>query len=164
MGRSRTVARDEPIANYREPVVSKARIRQMRFAGFKRCLFPEVQFESDGERRFAMLLEDSQDLDVRWFRPGKADVRIYWSADRQYQPDFIVETTTHRVVVEIKDPDEVDSVEVQAKARASTEWCVHASAHASEHGGKPWRYLLIPDEAVLYTATIDGMVARYGSS
>ncbi len=160
-GRTRTVARDEPIASYREPVENKSRIRQMRFGGMARCLFPEVQFESDGERRFAMLLEDSLDTATRWFRPGKADIRIYWHADRQYQPDFIVETSTHRLIVEIKDPGQLEDDEVQAKARAAVEWCRHANAHAAAHGGKPWRYLLIPDEAVMYTVTIDGLMAQF---
>jgi type III restriction enzyme len=160
-GRTRTVARDETITGYREPVTNRARIRQMRFGGMARCLFPEVQFESDGERRFAVLLEDSMDRATRWFRPGKADIRIYWSADRQYQPDFIVETSTHRLIVEIKDPEEIEDATVQAKARAAAAWCRHANGHAATHGGKPWRYLLIPDEAVLYTATIDGLMARF---
>lgn len=163
-GRSRTVARDEPITNYREPVASKARIRQMRFGYMARCLFPEVQFESDGERRFAVLLEDSADRGTRWFRPGKADIRIYWSADRQYLPDFIVETSANRLIVEIKDPEQIEDTEVQAKARAAVEWCQHANAHAAVHCGKPWCYLLIPDEAVLHSATIDGLVARFAVS
>ena len=160
-GRSRTVARDEPITSYREPVFNKARIRQMRFGFMRRCLFSEVQFESDGERRFAVLLEDSTDRNIRWFRPGKADVRIFWSADRQYQPDFVVETSTHRLLVEIKDVEEVDSIEVQAKARAAVQWCAHANAHAAMHGGKPWRYLLIPDEAVRYLATLDALTSQF---
>jgi type III restriction enzyme len=160
-GRTRTVARDEPIVSYREPVANKSRIRQMRFGGMARCLFPEVQFESDGERRFAVLLEDSPDRATRWFRPGKADIRVYWKADRQYQPDFIVETSANRLIVEIKDPEEIDDKDVQAKARAAVEWCRHANSHAAVHGGKPWRYLLAPDEAVLYTATIEGLMARF---
>ncbi|WP_291156360.1 DEAD/DEAH box helicase [Gemmatimonas sp. UBA7669] len=163
-GRSRTVARDEPITNYREPVTNRARIRQMRFGYMARCLFPEVQFDSDGERRFAVLLEDSADRATRWFRPGKADIRIYWSADRQYLPDFIVETSANRLIVEIKDPEQIVDTEVQAKARAAVEWCQHANAHAAVHGGKPWRYLLIPDEAVLHSATINGLVARFAVS
>ena len=100
-GRSRTGLRDEPIASYREPVTNKARIRQMHFGGFKRCLFSEVQFESHGERRLSVLLEDAPERSLRWFRPGKQDVRIYWSSERQYVPDFIVETATHRLIVEI---------------------------------------------------------------
>lgn len=160
-GRARTVAQDEAIASYREPPAQLSRIRQMRFGRFQRCLFPEVQFESDGERRFSMLLEDSLDRTTRWFRPDKQDIRIFWSADRQYVPDFIVETSTHRLVVEIKDPGEIDSREVQAKGKAAAEWCTHASAHSALHGGKPWRYLLVPDEEVRFTATIDGLMARF---
>lgn len=162
-GRSRTVARDEPLSSYREPVVQKARIRQMRFVGFQRCLFAEVQFESDGERRFAVLLEDAEDRTLRWFRPGLQDIRIFWSAERQYLPDFIVETASERLLVEIKDPGEMEDGEVQAKARAAVLWCTHASVHAQAHGAKPWRYMLVPDEAVQFTTTLGGLLARYAN-
>lgn len=160
-GQTRTVPAGEPVRNYREPVVDRARIRQMRFVGFQRCLFHELQFQSDGERRFAIALEDHPDRTLRWFRPGRADIRIFWSADNLYQPDFIVETTSERLLVEIKAPDEVDNAEVQAKARAAVQWCAHATAHSVANGGKPWRYLLIPDEAVQYNATLDALAAQF---
>ena len=163
-GRTRTIARDEPFTSFREPVANRSRIRQMRFIGFARCLFAEVQFESDGERRFSAVLEDDPDGTLRWFRPGRQDIRIFWSADSQYQPDFVVETATEKFLVEIKDPDEVDSAEVQAKKRAAVMWCAHASAHAAQHGGKAWRYLLVPDAALNSLATLSGLVAQYGQT
>jgi type III restriction enzyme len=163
-GRTRTVARDEPFTSFREAVTNRSRIRQMRFIGFGRCLFSEVQFESDGERRFAVVLEDDPDTTLRWFRPGRQDIRIFWSADSQYQPDFVVETATEKLLVEIKDPEEVDSAEVQAKKRAAVLWCAHASAHATQHGGKMWRYLLVPDAALNALATLPGLIAQYGTA
>ena len=162
VGRTRTAARDEPLTSYRPPVAQKSRIRQMRFVGFRRCLFSEVQFESDGERRFSVLLEDERDASIRWFRPGLQDIRIFWSAERQYQPDFIVETANERLLVEIKAPGEIDSSEVQAKARAAKLWCKHASEHTAKHDKKAWRYLLLPDEAVQFTTTLSGLVAKFG--
>ena len=68
---------------------------------FRKCLYPEQRFDSDTERRFAVLLED--DLDVeKWFKPGKGALSIYYSADHAYEPDFIVETRTTKYLCEPK--------------------------------------------------------------
>jgi type III restriction enzyme len=40
-------------------------------------------------------------------------------------------------------------------------WCKHASAHAAEIGGKPWKYLLIPHDAIDELKTLIGLVAKY---
>ncbi len=157
----RTAGAGEPVTSFRQTVTNRARIRQMRFGGFRRCLFPEQQFHSDGERRFAVLLEDESDGSIKWFRPGLRDIRLWWSSERQYVPDFIVETATERLMVEIKDLEQVEDDEVKAKARAAVTWCGHATAHASVNGGKPWRYLLIPDAAVVPTTSLAGLVGRF---
>lgn len=160
----RTAPVHEPIRDFRATVADRFRMRQMRFGGFRRCLFPEQQFHSDGERRFAILLEDERDEHLKWFRPGKRDLRIFWSADNQYVPDFVVETADVKLLVEIKDPDEVLDAEVKAKAAAAVAWCRHASAHTATYGGKPWRYLLIPGDEVVATADLAGVSARSTST
>jgi type III restriction enzyme len=48
-----------------------------------------------------------------------------------------------------------------AKANAATEWCTHASAHEKKHGGKPWKYLLIPHDAIADNKTLQGLAATY---
>ena len=160
-GLERTAPADEPVRSFRAPVTDRSRIRQMRFGSFRRCLFPEQQFHSDGERRFAVVLEDERDEAVKWFRPGKRDLRLFWSADNQYVPDFIVETTRHRLLVEIKDAEQVDDAEVQAKAKAAVAWCGHATEHAETYGGKPWIYLLVPDLAVQPNVDLSGLTQQY---
>ena len=52
--------------------------------------------------------------------------------------------------------------DVLAKAQAATEWCRHATKHEDEHGGKPWTYLLIPDDAVADNQTLKGLAASCG--
>ncbi|MBW7934059.1 MAG: hypothetical protein H3C62_10730 [Gemmatimonadaceae bacterium] len=163
-GLDRTAPVDEPVRSFRTPVSDRFRIRQMRFGNFHRCLFPEQQFHSDGERRFAVLLEDEEDESVKWFRPGKRDLRLFWSADHQYVPDFVVETSSLRLLVEIKDVDDVADAEVQAKANAAVAWCGHATKHAEAHAGKPWVYLLVPDVAVQSNVDLNGLVQQYQCS
>ena len=51
---------------------------------------------------------------------------------------------------------------VQAKAKAATKWCSTANTHAVETGGKRWLYVLIPDDQVIGSSTLDGLVAKFG--
>jgi type III restriction enzyme len=37
---------------------------------------------------------------------------------------------------------------VQSKADSAVRWCRHATEHAANVGGKPWKYLLIPHDEV----------------
>ncbi len=143
---------------FRQPVDDPQYIRGVRFAGFARCLYPEQRFDSDTERRFAVLLEDERES-LKWFKPAKGQLNIYYSADSSYEPDFIVETATMKYMCEPKRASDMDDPIVRAKARAAATWCRHATAHAAEHGGKPWAYLLIPHTSVTSAATLDGLAA-----
>jgi type III restriction enzyme len=51
--------------------------------------------------------------------------------------------------------------EVEAKAKAAVAWCERASKHEGSIDGKPWRYLLIPHDAVTANATLKAIVERY---
>lgn len=141
---------------FREPVDDRQDIRSMRFTGFARCLYPEQRFDSDTERRFAVLLEDEPG-DLKWFKPGKGQLNIFYSADHNYEPDFIVETATMNYLCEPKRESEMDDPIVRDKARAAAEWCKYATVHALEHGDKPWAYLLIPHTKISASATLPGL-------
>lgn len=147
-----------PARPFREPVDDPQYIRGLRFTGFERCLYPEQRFDSDTERRFAVLLEDDEEV-LKWFRPGKGQLNIFYSADHSYEPDFIVETKTAKYLCEPKRLSEMDDPVVTAKARAAALWCKHATAHAAQHGGKTWSYLLIPHTAITAAATLEGLAA-----
>jgi type III restriction enzyme len=56
--------------------------------------------------------------------------------------------------VETKARDALKDAEVQAKADAACKWCGHASDYARGHGGKPWRYLLIPHDEINEARTL----------
>jgi hypothetical protein len=43
----------------------------------------------------------------------------------------------------------------------NTKWTGYANEHAGETGGKEWRYVLVPHDAVGPSATLAGLVARY---
>jgi type III restriction enzyme len=155
-----TIDSGEKVRAFRMNVDLKQDIRGMIFEGFGKCLYPQQKFDSDSERQMAVLLEDEKSV-LKWFKPGRNDVKIYYSDNDGYEPDFVIETATEKFLCEIKRADEVSSEDVQQKAKAAVKWCEFASQHEKEHGGKPWRYLLVPHDAVKPSATLAGMVSQY---
>jgi hypothetical protein len=135
--------------NFRLRVKNNLRIRGMLFSGFKRCLSPSQRFQSDAERCFAVLLEDQSDPSiVRWFKPGKGVFQIHYKGDTPYEPDFMVETKTAKLICEIKSMKDITTDEVQDKTDAAVKWCEYATAQENENGGMPWSYWLISNDAV----------------
>ena len=135
----------------------------MIFGGFGRCLYPKQKFDSDSERRFAVVLEDDPDV-LKWFKPGKGQFYIYYRhyhRDELYEPDFVVETATAKYLCEPKRASEMNDPEVLAKAKAAVTWCNHATEHELAHGGKPWGYLLIPHDEITASRTLQGLAASY---
>jgi type III restriction enzyme len=48
------------------------------------------------------------------------------------------------------------------KKEAAVRWCANASVHALTHGAKPWRYLLIPHDAIAENMTLSGLASQFG--
>ncbi len=150
----------EKIQHFRDNVAQRALIRGMLFQGFRKCLYPVQKFDSDTERQFAMLLETEQQVQ-KWFRPTREDFQIYYASNRIYEPDFVVETQTHKLLCEPKMAKEMMSEEVAGKTRAAVKWCAHATEHEAQHEGKPWKYILIPHTAIQQSATLSGLVTQF---
>ncbi len=152
-----TVAAGQPVRDYRLTVDEPSRIKQMIFGNFSRCLYPRQKFDSDTERRFAVILERDAE---KWFKPAKGQFQLFYKLGVQqpeYIPDFVVETEQHLLMVETKARNELDANDVKAKAEAGALWCRHASDHARTTDAKPWKYLLIAHDVV----TEDKRLADY---
>lgn len=143
-----TVLADEPIHSVRQTPKDVSRIKQMLFGSFSKCLYPLQKFDSDTERRFAVILERDA---KKWFKPAQGQFQIYWKSgfdSKEYIPDFVVETEDSIWLVETKAGKDLKDPEVLAKADAAFEWCKHATDYALQHNGKHWRYVLIPHDEV----------------
>jgi type III restriction enzyme len=106
-----------------------------------------------------VLLENDKSV-LKWFKPGRNVFAIHYRTgieEGDYEPDFVVETATTKYLCEPKGSDYLADPVVVAKADAASEWC----RYATETGGKPWIYLLIPHDAVDEAKTLDGLVATY---
>ncbi|MGL6077103.1 MAG: DEAD/DEAH box helicase [Fimbriiglobus sp.] len=156
-----TATAKDTVLDYRQPPADKSRITQYLYSGFERCLYRLTKFQSDTERKLAIILERNS---KRWFRPAKGQFQIYYKVDheqREYQPDFVAETDEAILMLETKAGGMKDEASVQAKRDAGILWCERASDYAKEHGSKPWKYLMIPHETVAENMTLLGLQERY---
>ena len=136
----------------------KSQIRNMVFNGFAKCLFSLQKFDSDPEREFAVMLEREAAVQ-KWFKPTLSNLRL-WYGPNEYTPDFVVETTADKLLCEVKATDKVDDAIVQAKKEAALKWCHYANECSSE--SKPWRYLLVPDNAINSSLTLEQAMKSFG--
>jgi type III restriction enzyme len=162
-----TIAQDQPVKNYRDTVRDVSRIKQMLFNGFNRCLYPLQKFDSDTERRFAVILE--RDCE-KWFKPAKGQFKMYYKRGNEhpeYVPDFIAETSEYVLMIETKSTQHQNqdgswNEEVTEKARSGVKWCNQASDYLAKHGSKPWKYLLIQHDTVKEANSLDYFMQQCG--
>ncbi|MDN2675222.1 DEAD/DEAH box helicase family protein [Janthinobacterium sp. SUN026] len=156
-----TLAAGEKPRGFREPILEKRLVRKMVFKGFAKCCYPYQKFDSvDGEWRLAQVLEDDADV-LKWMKPAPGQFRIEYEGGRFYEPDFVVETHTQCILIEPKRADQIELDEVISKARAAVRWCLYANQHSEVNGGKPWVYLLIPDNAITLGRSMNGLMAEF---
>ena len=51
-------------------------------------------------------------------------------------------------MIEVKMRKDLSAPDVLAKKAVGEKWCRLATQYLSEHGGKPWQYLLIPHDRI----------------
>ena len=58
-----------------QAVADKGKIGQLVFGGFNRCLYPFQKFQSDAERKMAIILEREA---LKWFKPAKGQFQLVY--------------------------------------------------------------------------------------
>ena len=137
--------------NFRRGIVNKSEIKKYVFSGYKKSYYNTNAFDSDTERLFSVVLEDDADV-IRWIKPPLNQLGLFWQAGQQYNPDFLVETSTTKYMVEVKAKNEVNNPEVIGKAKEGIKWCKYASIVDVDK--KPWEYKLITDEIIATNNTL----------
>ena len=131
------------------------------FYGSRKSPYLWHKFHSDPERRFACLVDSDFEKDVlRWLKPGRGQFQIEYQSGKPYEPDFVVETSTEMVIVEVKANNEMSDPVVLEKARAATAWTGHANEFVKDEGGKRWRYAMVRESDITESATLAGLLAR----
>ena len=159
--RAYSQASGEQMLDFRRPPPDLAHIARYLFNGFEHCLYTEEKFQSDAERKLAVILDRDSN---RWFKPAKGQFQLFYrqGADHlEYQPDFVAETEDTKYMLEPKASNQLNDPVVLAKKEAAVKWCANASDHAATYGGKPWRYLLIPHDVIAENKTLAGLAGRF---
>jgi len=144
-GKQIKVIKPDGEVNLHTQISDKKNIRKYLFAGYKKSYYEKYGFDSDAERKFAVVLEDDGSV-VRWIKPPLNQMGIYYAAGQQYTPDFLVETETEKYMVEVKARNDISNEGVQLKKREGELWCKYASDVDSDK--KHWRYRLIADDKI----------------
>lgn len=147
--------------DYQYSPPDKSNMSKYLFTGFSKCLYPEQKFQSEGERVLSIILERDA---IKWFKPARGQFQLYykWQGNYlEYQPDFVAETEEVIYMLESKNRDEVEDPQVLTKKEVAVEWCQNASNYTLNHGGKPWIYVLIPDDAIAENMTLNGLADRF---
>ncbi len=100
-------AAGEPPLDFRTPPSDKSNMAKYLFGGFAKCLYAVQKFQSDAERKLALILEREA---TKWFKPAKGQFQIYYKsgADHpEYQPDFVAETADVIYMLEPKARNEL---------------------------------------------------------
>src|SRR5262249_27169607 len=110
---SYSAADGEPPLDFRHSPDDKSNMAKYLFGGFQHCPYPVQKFDSDSERKLAVILDRDA---LKWFKPAKGQFQIYYrsGADHlEYQPDFVAETTNAIYMLEPKAKNELDAPDVQ---------------------------------------------------
>lgn len=150
------------VRDFRNSPSDKSNMAKYVFGGFERCLYPVQKFQSDSERKLAVIVDrESQ----KWFKPAKGQFQIFYlSAGEhlEYQPDFVAEADNMIYMLEPKARKEMENADVLAKKAAAVKWCRHASEHAETYGGKRWQYVLVPHDVIAENMTLTGLAKQFG--
>jgi type III restriction enzyme len=153
---------EEP-SDYKVSPPDKSNMAKYLFGGFEHCLYPVQKFASEPERKLAVILDRDT---IKWLKPAKGQFQIFYRNGAElleYQPDFVAETEDRIFMLEPKASNQMADAVVLAKKEVAVKWCVNASNHSRNYGGKPWRYLLIPHDEIAVNITIDALAKRFGS-
>lgn len=149
----------ERLRDFRAPLDGVRNIRGLLFGGFRKCLYPTQRFDSDAERRFAIVLENERG-EMKWLKPARDHFQIDYRGGA-YESDFVAETAGAKYMCEPKMAGEMDDPDVREKTTAAVTWCRHATEHELKHEGKRWRYLLIAHDAIQANSTLAGLAKAF---
>ncbi|MDX1217392.1 restriction endonuclease subunit R [Sinorhizobium medicae] len=155
------VPQGQRVRDFKQAVAPLSETRKHVFGGFTKCCYPLQKFDTDPERRIAVTIDGDSSVE-KWIKPGRNQFRIDYKSGEAYEPDFVVETKTRMLICEVKARNELDDLIVKAKAAAATAWCKTANQHAG--GPKAWTYLLVPDDQITGSSTLDGLAAKFATS
>jgi len=147
--------------DYRDENFPSIQVPKFVFSGFEKSCHFGYKFDSRPEQTFSFVLENDKEV-IKWLRPAPNQFRIYWQHNNKiYEPDFIAETKDSIYMIEVKASNEMEDLEVQAKAMAAVKYCKYATEYTTEYSGKTWKYCLIPHNKVAKNSSVKGLISPF---
>ena len=128
--------------------------------GIHKSLRKPVKFDSNPERIFAIVCENSPEV-IRWLRPASNQFNITYNGGKSYEPDFVVEDDANYYLVEVKRRDEMNDPDVLAKKDRALKYCKVASEYNLAHGHKGFKYLFIPHDEITSSSSFKNLKDRF---
>ncbi len=138
----------------------ESNIKSLIYDGAKKAVKTPYKFDSEPERKFAVVCEESEDV-IQWLRPAAKQFNITYNRGKRYQPDFLVEDKDTYYLVEVKSRKELDDPIVLAKKDRALKYCVVASAYNIARGYKPFKYLFIPHDEIEVNTSFKILKSRF---
>ncbi len=153
--------KDDEILHFRETVSAKL-LSSKVFSGFAKSCHDKYKFDSIPEKRFAEIIENSEDV-IKWIRPASKQFNIWYNnnSDR-YVPDFVAETADIIYLIEIKAENELDDKIVKLKEKAAINYCKNATEINKARKEKTWKYAIIPHDKTDTNMTFKKLVTEFG--
>jgi len=153
--------KDDEILNFRETVSAKL-LSSKVFNGFSKSCHDKYKFDSIPEKRFAEIIENSNDV-IKWLRPASKQFNIWYNnhSDR-YVPDFVAETADIIYLIEIKAENELDDKIVKMKEESAINYCKNATEINKARKEKAWKYAIIPHDKTDTNMTFKKLVTEFG--
>lgn len=133
------------VQRYDKPFTDAAHIKKYLFTGYKKAYYPQNAFECEGERIFSIVLEEDPEV-LRWIKTPPNQLGIFWKAGQQYNPDFLVETSNMKYMVEVVPEKEIVSADTISKAKEAVSWCMYATT--ADPDKKRWKYCLLSEKNI----------------
>lgn len=144
------------IVDKKKTIPDKKNIKKYLYTGYEKSYYTEYGFDSDDERKLALILEE--DVYVKkWLKPPLNQLGLFYLAAKQYTPDFIVELADYKYMIEVKGRDRISNDDVLAKAKEAMKWCQCATE--VDPDGKKWIYRLIPGDQIVVGNTFKYIVS-----
>ncbi len=151
----------DSIHNFTETITPAILIPGKVFSGFRKACHSLYKFDSKTEKDFAIILENDKSV-LKWLRPAQRQFHIYWKHNsRPYHPDFVAEIKDAIYLIETKKEGDIDLSDTQEKSLAALQYCNHATEFTTQNSGKPWKYVLIPHNAVQANMSFEYLTKAY---
>lgn len=155
-----TVEKGNEVLPFRQTISAKLLPLKV-FSGFSKSCHNRYKFDSLPEKRFAEILDNSNEV-IKWLRPASKQFNIWYNnnSDR-YVPDFVAETAEIIYLIEIKAENEMDDKIVKLKAEAAINYCEIASKINRQRNEKDWKYVLVPHDKTDSNMSFMGLVEQF---